>query len=86
MVKGSGGARWPVAPLPPSPQALRQASGLILHVCLRVAVAASHLEGTHLDTFIGAVARERPEAVPPTCQVTLSTHLAPVYICAPFLG
>lgn len=65
MVKGSGGARRPVAPLPPSPAALRQASGLILHLCLRVAVAASHLDATHLDTFIGAEAQERRKGDPP---------------------
>lgn len=86
MVKGSGRARRPVAPLPPSPAALRQTSGLILHLCLRVAVAASHLDATHLDTFIGAEAQEQRKTVPPACQVTLRTHLAPVCVCVLFLG
>lgn len=55
MVKGSGGTRWPVAPLPPSLKAPKQASGVTPPVCLRVAVAAGHPDGTHLDTFTGTV-------------------------------
>lgn len=62
MVKGSGGTWWPVVSLPPSPKAPRQASGLTPPACLRVAVAAGHPDGTHLDTLTGAVGAARSGA------------------------